>query len=61
MDLFHAVARHYPTTLFFPLLTCQPGHEAWRFAERFYERYVQGHNIEPRTSESRRTQVALAR
>ncbi|MGH7888903.1 MAG: PD-(D/E)XK nuclease family protein, partial [Candidatus Binatia bacterium] len=43
IDLFHAVARHYPTTLFFPLLPTRPSHEAWRFAERFYERYVQGH------------------
>lgn len=46
LDFFHAVARHYPTTLFFPLLPGQPSHGAWSFAERFYERYVQGHNIE---------------
>ncbi|MGH7851809.1 MAG: PD-(D/E)XK nuclease family protein, partial [Candidatus Binatia bacterium] len=46
LDFFLAVARHYPTTLFFPLLTTQPSHEAWSFAERFYERYVQGHNTE---------------
>ena len=44
IDLFHAVTRHYPATLFFPLLPTRPSHEAWRFAERFYERYVQGHN-----------------
>ena len=43
VDFFHAVARHHPTTLFFPLLTAKPGHDAWSFAERFYERYVQGH------------------
>ena len=47
VDFFHAVARHYPTTLFFPLLSAKPSHDAWRFAERFYERYVQGHNTEP--------------
>jgi len=47
LDFFHAVARHYPTTLFFPLLAAAPGHEAWRFSERFYERYVQGHTTEP--------------
>jgi ATP-dependent helicase/nuclease subunit B len=44
VDFFHAVARHYPTTLFFPLLRAKPSHDAWRFAERFYERYIQGHN-----------------
>jgi len=42
LDFFHAVARGQPTTLFFPLLRAQPAHEAWTFAERFYERYVQG-------------------
>ena len=41
LDLFHAVAR-YPTTLFFPLLSMQPSHEAWSFAEDFYQCYVQG-------------------
>ena len=46
VDFFYAVARHYPTTLFFPLLAAKPSHEAWRFAARFYERYVQGHNTE---------------
>ena len=46
LDFFLAVARHYPTTLFFPLLTVQPSHDAWSFAERFYERYVQGLNTE---------------
>ena len=44
VDFFHAVARHFPTTLFFPLLAANPSHEAWRFAERFYERYVEGHS-----------------
>jgi ATP-dependent helicase/nuclease subunit B len=47
IDFFHTVASHYPTTLFFPLLAAKPTHEAWRFAENFYERYVQGHNTEP--------------
>ena len=46
VDFFHAVAGHYPTTLFFPLLRARPSHDAWRFAERFYERYVQGHGAE---------------
>ena len=47
VDFFHAVARHYPTTLYFPYLSAKPSHGGWRFAERFYERYVQGHNTEP--------------
>jgi ATP-dependent helicase/nuclease subunit B len=42
VDLFHAVARHFPTMLFFPLLPARPAHEGWAFAARFYERYVQG-------------------
>jgi ATP-dependent helicase/nuclease subunit B len=42
VDLFHAVARNFPTTLFFPLLRHRPGHGAWVFAQRFYERYVEG-------------------
>jgi ATP-dependent helicase/nuclease subunit B len=57
VDFFYAVARNYPTTLFFPLLAGKPSHGAWRFAERFYERYVQGHNTES-TQESG-TQAAL--
>lgn len=46
VEFFHAVARHYPTTLFFPYLSAQPRHEAWGFAEHFYERYVQGQTTE---------------
>ena len=46
LDFFRAVASHYPTRLFFPLLTAKPGHDAWSFAARFYERYVQGHAAE---------------
>ena len=42
LDFFHAVARQFPTMLFFPLLKTSPSHEAWRFAERFYERYIEG-------------------
>ncbi len=38
LDLFQTVARHYPTTLLFPLM---PGHPAWAFAQRFYDRHVQ--------------------
>ena len=43
LDFFLAVARHYPTKLFFPLLPAKPGHDAWGFATRFYERYIQGY------------------
>ena len=57
LDFFHAVSRHYPTTLFFPLLAAKPGHEAWRFAERFYERYVQGHTTEPEREAARRVSL----
>ena len=46
LDFFRAVASHYPTRLFFPLLTAIPGHDAWSFAARFYERYVQGRAAE---------------
>ena len=42
VDLVHAVAQAFPTTLFFPLLETQPAHEGWQFAERFYSGYVQG-------------------
>ncbi|MPZ78378.1 MAG: hypothetical protein GEU77_17870 [Deltaproteobacteria bacterium] len=42
LDLFHAVAQNHPTTLFFPLVHNQPGHEGWGFAQLFYQRYVQG-------------------
>lgn len=46
IDFFQAVTRHYPTTLFFPLVAAKPSHEAWRFAENFYERYILGHITE---------------
>ena len=39
LDLFQAVARAYPVTLFFPLVK---GHQAYAFAERFFERYIYG-------------------
>jgi ATP-dependent helicase/nuclease subunit B len=39
LDFFSAVARDYPTTLFFPLMRGQP---AWQFAQKFYERHIQG-------------------
>jgi len=42
LDFFHAVSQHYPTTLFFPLLSTRPPHDGWSFAERFYQRYLQG-------------------
>ena len=38
-DLFRAVAQHYPTTLYFPLVDGMP---AFSFARRFYEGYIQG-------------------
>jgi ATP-dependent helicase/nuclease subunit B len=47
LDFFHAVAQNHPTTLFFPLLPVRPSHDAWTFAERFYERHVQGYNTTP--------------
>ena len=42
LDFFHSVARRYPTLLFFPLLAAQPRHAAWSFADRFFERHLQG-------------------
>ncbi len=39
IDLFHAVARHYDTTLFFPLVRKNSG---WDFSNCFYERYIEG-------------------
>ncbi|NIO11472.1 MAG: hypothetical protein GTO40_27015, partial [Deltaproteobacteria bacterium] len=39
LDLFQSVAQSYPTTLLFPLV---PGQPAWAFAQRFYDRHLQG-------------------
>ncbi|HXG52064.1 MAG TPA: PD-(D/E)XK nuclease family protein [candidate division Zixibacteria bacterium] len=39
LEAFRTVARAYPTVLFFP---CVRRHPAWAFAERFYERHIQG-------------------
>jgi ATP-dependent helicase/nuclease subunit B len=39
IDLFYEIACHYPTTVMFPLAHDHPG---WIFAQRFYERYLQG-------------------
>ncbi|MBA2251259.1 MAG: exodeoxyribonuclease V subunit gamma, partial [Nitrospirales bacterium] len=39
LDLFHTVVRHYPTTLFFPMVK---GNPAYGFAERFFERHLFG-------------------
>ena len=39
IDLFYEIAHHYPTTVLFPLA---PDHPGWIFAQRFYERYLQG-------------------
>ena len=46
LDFFLAVARSYDITLLFPLRKSQPGTEAWQFAERFYESYLQGRSFE---------------
>lgn len=45
LDLFRAIAQAFPTTVFFPLVRGDP---AWAFAERFYERYLQGLAAEER-------------
>src|SRR5437867_4045542 len=39
LDFFKAVAGAYPTTLFFPV---RPESSAYRFAQRFFETYIQG-------------------
>ncbi|MBM4134700.1 MAG: hypothetical protein FJ245_13155 [Nitrospira sp.] len=39
LDLFHAVVRAYPSSLFFPLVRGEP---AFAFAERFFDRSVLG-------------------
>lgn len=39
LDLFLSVTRHFPTTLFFPLVR---GHLGWAFAERFFEHHLRG-------------------
>ncbi|MFQ5932542.1 MAG: PD-(D/E)XK nuclease family protein, partial [Nitrospiraceae bacterium] len=44
LDLFQAVARAYPTTLYFPLIKGDPG---FLFAQRFFERYIHGLVTEP--------------
>ncbi len=42
LDFFKAVAAGYPTTVFFPLRRDIP---AYRFAQRFFETYIQGMTI----------------
>src|SRR5215468_8297787 len=42
VDLLHSIVQNYPAAVFFPLLRTQPSHEGWSFAERFYQRYIQG-------------------
>lgn len=44
LDLFRAVARAYPTTLFFPLVENDP---AYLFARRFFDRYIRGLSTDP--------------
>jgi ATP-dependent helicase/nuclease subunit B len=58
LDFFYAVARDCPTTVLFPLLVVNPSHQGWRFAERFYERYVQGHATGSPTRQAQRASVA---
>ena len=52
LDLFHTVARHYPTTLFFPMVKGDP---AYGFAERFFERHLCG--LAGEESRSRKTSI----
>jgi len=59
LDLFRAVARRYPTTLFFPVLRQRPPHPAWTFAERFYERYL--HGLADATTQSRNLPTSASR
>ena len=42
LDFFYAVTQSLPTSLFFPLFLAAPRHEAWSFAERFFQRYIHG-------------------
>ncbi len=42
LELFDAVARNYPTTLFFPLFRAAPDRERPSFAECFFQQYIQG-------------------
>jgi ATP-dependent helicase/nuclease subunit B len=46
LELFSAVAENYPTTLLFPLFHVTSSHEGWTFAERFYQRYIQGRTVQ---------------
>src|SRR5437867_2556168 len=39
LDFFKAVAGAYPATLYFPV---RPASSAYRFAQRFFETYIQG-------------------
>ncbi len=39
LDLFQTVSHTFPTTLYFPLVK---GHPSFAFAQRFFERYIQG-------------------
>ena len=39
LDLFHAIAQSYPTTVYFPLVQ---DHPAYRFAQQFFDRHIVG-------------------
>lgn len=39
LDLFQVIVRHFPATLYFPLLDQHP---AFRFAQQFFDRHVRG-------------------
>ncbi len=47
IDLLRAVTQNYPATLLFPLLSLRPSHAGWRFAARFFERYLEGYGTTP--------------
>ncbi|HZD41813.1 MAG TPA: PD-(D/E)XK nuclease family protein, partial [Terriglobales bacterium] len=46
LELFSVLARTYPTTLFFPLFHAIPSHDGWTFAQRFFQRYIQGRTMQ---------------
>ncbi|MDA0739559.1 MAG: PD-(D/E)XK nuclease family protein [Nitrospirae bacterium] len=39
LDLFHAVAQHYPTSVYFPVVR---DHPAYHFAQQFFDRHILG-------------------
>ena len=39
LDLFHAIAQSYPTSVYFPIVR---GHPAYQFAQQFFDRHILG-------------------